>query len=105
MAIGNITLVKREYLGSSNLTINTLDLDTSYPTNGYPLTPAQLGVGTNLRMVVAQAKNGIVFEYDYVNSKLKAFWTGAVVSTALAEVTNTTNLSTVTGVRVMALGN
>jgi hypothetical protein len=107
MAITAITLIQREREGFSNLTINTLSLDASYPTGGYSLTPTQLGVGLSVRWVMAAPKNGYFFEYDYANSKLKVFQ-GDNANAAAApgiEVANTTSLVAVTGVRVLAYGN
>lgn len=78
-------------------------LDASYPAGGYAITATQFGFKgiwmVNPNPVVA----GYAFQWDVTNGKLKAYWTGAAVSAVLAEVTATTNLSTVV-VRVEAVG-
>lgn len=104
MAITAIVLVRREQLGFSNLTINTLSLDNSYPTGGYALTPSQLGVGLAADWVMAQPKSGYVFEFFPSTNKLMVRWSGAAGAID-PEVTNATDLSAVTGVRIMALGH
>lgn len=104
MAITAITLVIREQLGFSNLTVSTLSLDNSYPTGGYALTPQQLGVGSSAAWVMAQPKSGYVFEWIPSTSKLMVRWSGAAGAID-PEVTAATDLSAVTGVRVMALGH
>lgn len=104
MAITGITIVQREQVGFSNVTVNTLNLDASYPTGGYALSSSALGIGANPDWVAAAPKSGFIFEYDYANQKLLARWSAAA-GAAFTEVTNGTNLSTVTGVRVMAMGS
>ena len=72
-------------------------LDNSYPTNGYALTAATLGVDMSLDFIVAFATTtGHTFAYDYANSKLKAYSGGT-------EVSNATDLSAVV-VRIVAHG-
>lgn len=101
---GNATaiLTSRTYITGDRLEV-LIDVvgDASYPTGGYPLTAAQLGLSTELDFI-----NGTVYaapvatitsvSYDAVNSKLKFLAGGA-------EVANATNLSTVT-VRLVAKG-
>jgi hypothetical protein len=103
MALTAITLVRREQLGFSNLTISTLSLDNSYPTGGYSLTPTQLGIGLTADWVSAQPKSGYIFEYFPSTSKLMVRWSGAAGAID-PEVTSATDLSAVTGVRIMAIG-
>ena len=75
-------------------------LDSSYPTGGEVLGLPALGLvdPTNAIFFIQQRSPltvGYHFAYDIANDKLVVFWTGAVVSTALAEVANTTDLSAV----------
>lgn len=102
--------------------------DSSYPTGGEDLTAATLGM-TTVDFCISEAKGGRNFVYDRANSKLLAYnvaavgththtentagsYTqnattaagGAVSAAALAEVADTTNLSSVTGVRIFAFG-
>src|SRR4051812_20868035 len=104
MAITAVTLVRREQIGFSTATITTLNLDNSYPTGGYALTPQTLGVGLNADWVMAQPKSGYVFEWIPSTQKLLVRWSGAAGAID-PEVTNATDLSAVTGVRVMAWGH
>lgn len=75
-------------------------LDSSYPTGGEVLGLPALGLvdPTNAIFFIQQRAPltvGYHFAYDIANDKLVVFWTGAVISTALAEVTATTDLSAV----------
>ena len=97
------TTVKDAYM-----TITTVDFDSSYPTGGLALTAAQLGFSDNAAnlTVFALMRNGYQFQYDGANAKLLAYQgDNANASPGPAiQVANTTNLSTVTGVQVIALG-
>ena len=87
----------------------TITFDSSYPTAGEPLTAADLGCKVVFAVIPCGSfRNtagtlGIQVSYDHTNAKLLAYWTGAVVSTALAEVASTTDLSTYSG-RVLVIG-
>jgi hypothetical protein len=84
-----------------------LTLDASYPAGGYAINGGLFGgastgggqasnnglrgldvIGSNT------AAGGYVYSYNSQTGKMQVFWTGAVVSTQLAEVTAATNLST-----------
>jgi hypothetical protein len=76
----------------------TVDFDSSYPTGGesFPL----VGIGlSQILYAEFQSKAGYVFSWDYTNFKLQAYCSNGASPAALNEVPNTTNLSTVTGVR------
>ena len=148
-----------ESIGSRRAVNATIAFDSSYPTGGESLTAANLGLGV-LDKVEIESKSGYTFSYDYTNSKVLAYVSGAVAAHthdlkiiggqaaagtaatayyatdifgkeaatnativgadsatkggvvsgaavsagALAEVADTTNLSTLTGVRVRAYG-
>lgn len=103
-----ISRVKQDVQGGSRVIVADVTFDSSYATGGESLTPADLGLKaihflTDQVGKTASGTTAILTRYDYVAQKLLAIWTGAVVSTALAEVTNTTNLSTFT-VRIKAEG-
>ena len=148
MSLG-ITIKGHNIVGNIRQTIATIDFDSIYPTGGESLTARNLALGTvdNLQVF---PKNGYMFEYDYTNSKLKAYFPTAahghntsVGATAIAagadntiiknaagdgievagtgtsftvatsslvgaqagaEVPNTTNLSALTNVRIVAMG-
>lgn len=126
--------------GNARMCKVQIAFDSSYPTGGESLTAADLGLKT-IDFISIQAKNGLVFEYDYTNFKVLAFTQGILVGTAgsatlddypvtagpgvtgslsvsfdnaigagthrfgaLKEVPSTNDLSTVTGVRIFAIG-
>jgi hypothetical protein len=82
---GKVRIVMATYTGSA-----------SYGTGGDAL-PGNLGL-RNIRGVFQIGQNtasaGILSEWNTTTAKLQLFWTGALVSTALAEVTAATNVST-----------
>lgn len=72
--------------------------DSAYPTGGTALTAATLGFpsGVVLSFVSVPCVGGIVYEFDFTNNKLIAYWqtpTSATAALALVEVTNATDLS------------
>ena len=99
-----LTPVKTFVEGNQKRVIQTIALDSSYPTGGYALTGSTLGCDVALHDVTFnQGTGGYVYNYDYTASKVKLFWsngTGAVLS----EVTNATDVSAVTALRVCAVG-
>lgn len=95
-------------LGNRRQTFATVAFDNSYTTGGLALTAAQVGLGV-VEELQADPKSGYIFEYDYTNSKLKAYYqtdpaNAGGANIPLIEVANATNLSTLTGVRVTAEG-
>lgn len=88
---------RNHVVGNRREVVRDVTLDNSYPTGGYALTPATLGVDGALDYIVAlPTTTGHVFPYDYANKKLMAFSAGSQVS-------NATDLSAVV-VRVVAQG-
>lgn len=86
-------------------TVRKVAFDTSYPTGGEPITDAGLGLSKAPDFVVIPPKAGYVFEYDGTNKKILAYVEEAVAAGGpLLEVANTTNLSALTGVLVIAHG-
>lgn len=83
-----------------------IDFDSSYPTGGESLTPGNVGL-VGIDFCVITAKSGYVFEYDYTNQKLMAYWPDYNETTAgvLVEVANTTDLSGVTDVKGFFIGH
>lgn len=84
--------------------IYELDFDSSYPAGGEALDlTADI---KNVLAVFAEGKAGYEFSYDYANKKLKAFFGdySASADGPHSEVNDTGNLSSVTGVRLLALG-
>lgn len=104
-APGQGAFTKLMAAGARQLKIRTFDLDiTSYAAGGEDISSiVNEFAGSTALFVLAQSKSatpGAVFQYDPATKKLKAFWTGAAVSTALAEVTAATDLNQV-GVMVI----
>ena len=83
-----------------------VDFDNNYPAGGEPLTAEQLGMAAEVGIVVAQCTGGFVFEYDHAEHTLKAFQgdNDNAADAPLIEVADTTDLSAVVGVRIMAVG-
>ena len=128
-----ITIDREERMGKRYYRSGTIAFDSSYPTGGESLTPSDLGLRT-IDILLAAPAGGLMFEYDNANQKLKAIYptggggtnpttladpivsTGAASATAVdattptirpgrsKEVADTANLSTITGVRFVALG-
>lgn len=92
---------------SAHQLIRVIDVtfDSSYPAGGEPIDFTTLGFASVQAVIDAGGltHGGFVYDYDYANSKLLVYWTGAVVSTALAEVTAATNLAAFT-VRLVVIG-
>jgi len=99
-----LTITKDHYGVSGDIRrhIATIDFDSSYPSGGEALTPADLAL-REIKTLIVESKDGYQFEYDYANEKVKAFEAGADGG-ALDEVADSTDLSSVTGVHVVALG-
>jgi hypothetical protein len=84
-----------------------LTFDSSYPTGGEAFDVAQLGLSEVWFAVIdatAPSATSYQFRYDKVNGKIQAYWVDTSVDgAALAEVADTTDLSTVT-VRALFYG-
>jgi hypothetical protein len=81
------------------MAVGSVTLDSSYPTGGYALTPANFGLPA-LTFVIATAP-GFVCRWSKSTQKLLLYATAAA-ATGITEVTAATNLSTVV-VDVLAL--
>jgi len=91
---GAITRIKAQ-----NKLINMVPVtfDSSYPTGGLALTKANIGLVVP-DVIFAIPASGYTFQYDAVNSKLKAY------ASAGTEVANATSLATVVAT-VIAIGS
>lgn len=94
--------VKTRTVPSLQFRVADITLDGSYPSNGYALKASDFGL-TSIEAILAPHTAGYDFEWDGVNSKLKAFRVGAAFSLPLAEVAATTSLATVT-LRAIVIG-
>lgn len=79
--------------------------DNSWLAAGEALTPEDFGL-TEVLFAVAEPKGGYVFRYDRANEKLLAYRADydAVADGPLVAVPDTTDISGVGAVRVMAIG-
>ena len=83
-------------IGSRTETCYIVACDNSYPTGGYALKPSSLGFSNNAPDLIIEIDNGYGYgwRYDYTNQKLMAY------ASAGTQVTNATDLSAVTDLRV-----
>lgn len=117
-----LSVVKQSVFGDQRIVIADVTFDNSYPTGGEVVDLAALGL---IEVNFAQTSNkaGYIVEYDYANKKLIArlpaaahthtentdaeytqnATTAASTAAVAGEVSNGTNLSTLT-VRVMLIG-
>jgi hypothetical protein len=89
----------------SKYTTGTITFDSSYPTGGEALLPTAVGLSSKVEFISVSPAAGYIFEYDYSNNKVKAFYptSDATAPCAGEEVENTANLSTVVA-RYIAFG-
>lgn len=97
-----INVKKQSKLGTLHANVADITLDNSYPTGGYPINPASVGLDS-IDVMVISASVGYLFDFDHVNSKLKVFVTGASAGAVLNQVTGGVNLAAV-ALRVLAIG-
>lgn len=105
MAVTISQVGSKHSMGDLRAVIADIAFDSSYPTGGEPLTAGDLGLST-IDFLMAEPAGGYTFEYDHTNSKLIARYgdLNAVADGPQIQVPDTTDLSTVTGVRVIAFG-
>ena len=75
--------VKKSKFLNEKVIISDITFDSSYATGGESLTPAQFGL-VSIDLVLAETASGYMFQYDYTNSKLKAFYPRAAITDTLA---------------------
>lgn len=80
---------KQTILGNKRITIFTVALDT-YATNGVSVTPANLGMDGIDIMFIAPSTDGIEYEFDYDNNKIKAYRGGGYAASMVLENTDIT---------------
>lgn len=93
-------------VGDEYETYKTIAFDSSYPTGGESLTATDLGFAAMPRDVRVEPKGGYVFEYDRTNSTVLVYYgdNNNASDGALIQVPDTTDLSAITGVKVIARG-
>lgn len=94
MAI-SVTINKTDTVGRYlKVKTGTVTFDSSYPTNGEALSASTLGFSTSVQTFVASPAGGLIFEYDFDNSKLKAHYpTGGTAPSSLANPATTVAVS------------
>ena len=75
-------IVSQFVIGNKRMHFVEVDFDSSYPTGGESLTAANMGLSLIDRVWVPD-KSGYGFEYDYTNSKLKAYYPRATITSTL----------------------
>ena len=96
LTIGSLTY---DLAGSKNVVRGTIAFDSSYPTGGESLTPANVGLSTITNLSVSP-KSGYTFEYDYTNQKLLAYLSAGFTpagTNGTSAVTGTAAAQTFTG--------
>jgi len=103
----SVAIVDRGAAGDLFFRVVDVTLDASYPAGGYPLTPQQLGLGTNGVVMMVDGSTskvgGWMVGYDYTNAKLQVFDGSAAANLAMHEVIATTVLTGVV-VRLLVFG-
>jgi len=70
-----VTINKTDTVGRYlKVKTGTITFDSSYPTGGESLSKSDLGFSSSVETFVASPNGGLVFEYDFTNSKLEAFY-------------------------------
>lgn len=72
-----ISNLVRHNLGDTRLHVGTIAFDSSYPTGGESLTPANVGFHS-LDSIDFDPQDGYTFLYDHANQKVLVYWSGAV---------------------------
>ena len=106
MALANVNIRFRTMWEDFYVRLVEFDFDSSYPTGGESLTDANCGLNDDGYFVFPLPKSGYLFEHDRSGQKLKAYYFdyNNASDGAAIEVPDQTNLSTLTGVQVLAIG-
>ena len=60
-------------IGNKRAVNGTITFDSSYPTGGESLTPANIGLGVIDSITFNHGEDGYVFKYDFTNQKVMAY--------------------------------
>lgn len=96
------TIIKRAHVGPLKHNIVDVTLDSSYVTGGEAVTLANLGLAQSAKFVSPGSNGSYTTVFDYTNTKLLVYRTGAINAVA-EQVPNATDLSAVT-VRLIVEG-
>lgn len=97
-------------LENKKLVVVLVDFDNSYPTGGESFTPALIDGMSGFHEVIPLAHLGYVLQWDKTNAKLKVFQAvdpadAGGADTPLVEVGDTGDLSSLTDVPILVIGN
>ena len=96
-AVVSIATARKQTLGTWKFGIADVTMDSSYPTGGESIDPADFGITTPY-IVVIDGAQGYTAEWDYTNSKIIVYLQGVRTgSTAAAGYTNGAVLEDLTG--------
>jgi len=103
-SFSNDILQKRDHAdftspSGKQVVLSSMTIGDTYPDGGYAISAANVGLTTILRLYpfptagTGVDDDGYSWQWDRVAGKLKGYWTGGVVSTALDEVTTGTAIA------------
>jgi hypothetical protein len=101
-----VTSEKISVFGDLRFSTGTIAFDTSYPTGGEPIVPADVKM-SKLLVLLVESNDGYVFTWDDTNDTLIAYHGNYDPGSAdgpLIEVGNTSDLSGITDARYIAFG-
>lgn len=87
--------------GTDYLYRGTIAFDNNYPTGGEAI---DVGSNETISYLSAPPSAGYLFEWDRANQKLKVYWGNAGTASVLPEFTSTGDLSALTAVPFIAIG-
>src|SRR5215813_4914165 len=89
-----VTVVRRGSSGDQFVRTVDVTCDNAYPAGGYPITPAQLGFGTNgvIDFVASALSKAGGWEcgWNYTTNKLQVFDSSGAANAASVEITTAT---------------
>jgi hypothetical protein len=98
LTLGTITTKSKKVLQPTFVNSFTIDFDSSYPTGGEPLDLSGTDLANHeILAVVVEPSGAYYFGYDYTNDKVLVY---EGTAGANQQVGDTTDLQTLTGVRV-----
>lgn len=88
-----VTTADENVAGARKTKVVNVTFDSSYPTGGEGFTPASVGF-VSFTFVDIAPSDGYVYEFDYTNNKIIAYWVDTTTDGApMAQVADTTDLS------------
>lgn len=95
--------------GGKIAVLATVAFDSSYPTGGEAIAASDLGLST-IDVLIPNQRNGHIIEWDKTNAKLLVYRqsdigsTVSIAATPFSEASNAIDLSSITGVDIIAWG-